>query len=451
MKDATEDMAASGRGVRGDGFAVDAAMAIRARSVRGQRLLLWAILLCLVGFFVWAYGAVLDEVVRGTGKVIPSSKVQVVQNLEGGIIKQINVAEGQRVSPGEVLLVIDDTRFDSSLQESRTRELSLQAKAIRLAAEADGLDEMPQVDDEIRRMLPGIQEQQRKLFDERRHQLTVNRRILEAQQVQKRQAVAELAARRDRVARSLDLASRELRVTEPLRDQGAVSEVEVLRLRRQVSDLRGELAEIEQAVPRVESELAEVRQRVIELDSGFRTDARAELNDVTAELQAMQAGNIALEDRVRRTQVRSPIDGVVKSLGVRTVGGVVQPGMDLVEIVPVGDNLLVEARVKPRDIAFLRPGLPAKVKLTAYDFAIYGGFAAQVEHISADTFVDDNGEAFYLVRMRTVERDLERGDRPLSIIPGMTAEVDILIGEKTVLSYLLKPVLRARENALREP
>lgn len=440
-----------GQGARGDGFAVDAAMAIRARSIRGQRLLLWTILLCLVGFFVWAYAAVLDEVVRGTGRVIPSSKVQVVQNLEGGIIEQINVSDGQRVATGDVLLVIDDTRFESSFQESRTRELSLRAKAARLAAEADGLDGMPALDDEITGGLPAVQEQQRKLFDERRQQLVANRRILAAQETQKQQAVAELSARRDRVARSLGLATRELRVTEPLRDQGAVSEVEVLRLRRQVSDLQGELAEIDQAVPRVESELAEVRQRMIELDTGFRKDARAEFNEVTAELQAMQAGNVALEDRVRRTQVRSPIDGVVKSLSVRTVGGVVQPGMDLVEIVPVGDTLLVEARVKPRDIAFLRPGLPAKVKLTAYDFAIYGGFDAQLEHISADTFVDDNGEAFYLVRVRTMARDLDRGDRPLSIIPGMTAEVDILIGEKTVLTYLIKPVLRARESALREP
>lgn len=440
-----------GQGARGDGFAVDAAMAIRARSIRGQRLLLWTILLCLVGFFVWAYAAVLDEVVRGTGRVIPSSKVQVVQNLEGGIIEQINVSDGQRVATGDVLLVIDDTRFESSFQESRTRELSLRAKAARLAAEADGLDGMPALDDEITAGLPAVQEQQRKLFDERRQQLVANRRILAAQETQKQQAVAELSARRDRVARSLGLATRELRVTEPLRDQGAVSEVEVLRLRRQVSDLQGELAEIDQAVPRVESELAEVRQRMIELDTGFRKDARAEFNEVTAELQAMQAGNVALEDRVRRTQVRSPIDGVVKSLSVRTVGGVVQPGMDLVEIVPVGDTLLVEARVKPRDIAFLRPGLPAKVKLTAYDFAIYGGFDAQLEHISADTFVDDNGEAFYLVRVRTMARDLDRGDRPLSIIPGMTAEVDILIGEKTVLTYLIKPVLRARESALREP
>lgn len=440
-----------GRGAGADGFAVDAAAAIRARSVRGEQLLVWAMLLCVVAFFVWAYFAVLDEAVRGTGKVIPSSQVQVVQNLEGGIVKQLNVAEGDLVTPGQVLLTIDDTRFDSSLQESRLRSLSLQAKGIRLRAEAEGLDALPVFPAEITDALPRIFEQEQRLFAERRNQLEANRRILGEQQAQRHQAIAELKSRSERLARSLALTEKELRVTRPLREQGAVSAVEVLRLERQVNDLRGELDETRLAMPRVEAELAEVEQRRVELDAGFRKEARADLGEVSTELSTLNAGNVALEDRVRRTQVRSPIRGVVKSLLVRTVGGVVQPGMDLLEIVPVGDSLLVEARIKPRDIAFLRPGLPAKVKLTAYDFAIYGGLEAQVEHISADTFVEENGDAFYLVRVRTREPSLVKDGRAYSIIPGMTAEVDILVGEKTVLSYLLKPVLRARDAALREP
>lgn len=435
----------------GDGFAVDAARAIRGRSVKGQQVLLWVMLLCVIGFFAWAYHAVLDEVVRGNGKVIPSSKIQVVQNLEGGIVERINVAEGELVEPGQVLLVIDDTRFDSSLQESRLRELSLLATSIRLRAEAEGVAEMPRLSAEILSILPDAQARQRELFDERREQHQASQRILDEQLAQRRQSVAELQARRDRLERSLGLAQRELSVTRPLRDQGAVSEVEVLRLQRQVSDLRGELEETRQAIPRVEAELAEVEQRRIELDASFRKDALAELNEVSTELGAMSAGNVALEDRVRRTQVTSPIRGVVKSLLVRTVGGVVQPGMDLVEIVPVGDNLLVEAKIRPKDIAFLRPQLPAKVKLTAYDYAIYGGLDAQVERISADTFVEDNGDAFYLVQVRTMEPELYKAGRRFTIIPGMTAEVDILVGEKSVLSYLLKPVLRARDAALREP
>jgi adhesin transport system membrane fusion protein len=439
------------RGPRADGFVVDAAAAIRTRSVRGQQLLTWIIFLCLVAIFVWAYLAVLDEVVRGSGKVIPSSQVQVVQNLEGGIVKQIDVSEGELVTPGQILLTIDDTRFDSSLQESRIRSLSLQAKLIRLQAEAEGLDVMPQVPAEVSQALPQIFEQERQLFAGRRSELEANHSIFAQQVAQKRHSIAEMSSRSARLERSLGLTEKELKVTRPLRDQGAVSEVEVLRLQRQVNDLRGELDETKLAILRARAELAEAEQRRVELDAGFRKEVRAELNEVSAELNAFNASNVALEDRVRRTQVRSPIRGLVKSLSVRTVGGVVQPGMDLVEIVPVGESLLVEAKVNPRDIAFLRPGLPAKVKLTAYDFAIYGGLEAQVEHISADTFIEENGDPYYLVRVRTTEPTLVKDGKPFSIMPGMTAEVDILVGEKTVLSYLLKPVLRARENALREP
>lgn len=439
------------KGGRADGFVVDAAAAIRARSVRGQQLLVWVIFLCLGVTILWAYFAALDEVVRGSGKVISSSQVQVVQNLEGGIIEQITVAEGELVNPGQVLLTIDDTRFDSSLQESRMRSLSLQAKLIRLQAEANGLAAMPEMPQEIAEVQPRIFEQEKRLFAERRSESDANHQILGEQVEQKKHAIAEMKARRGRLKRSLALTDRELKVTRPLRDQGAVSEVEVLRLQRQVNDLRGELDETKLAILRVEAELEEAEQRLIEQDAGFRKEVRMELNEVSAELNVFNASNVALEDRVRRTQVRSPIRGVVKSLLVRTVGGVVQPGMDLVEIVPVGESLLVEAKVNPRDIAFLRPGLPAKVKLTAYDFAIYGGLEAQVEHISADTFLEDNGDPYYLVRVRTTEPTLVRDGKPFSIMPGMTAEVDILVGEKTVLSYLLKPVLRARENALREP
>jgi len=436
---------------QGERFVVDAATAIRTRSVRGERLLVWVMLLCLLAALVWAYFAELDEVVHGTGKVIPSSQVQVVQNLEGGIVEAIRVAEGELVEQGQVLLVIDDTRFDSSLQESRVQLLSLRARSIRLAAEAGGQEAMPELPAEVEEGLTRIYAQERELFAQRRGEHQAGQRILREQRVQKEQAIAELSARARRLDRSLELTEKELRVTRPLREQGAVSEVEILRLQRQVNDLRGELDETRLAIPRAEAELAEVGQRMVELDAGFRKEARAELNEVMAELNSLSASNVALRDRVDRTQVRSPIRGVVKSLLVRTVGGVVQPGMDLVEIVPVGDSLLVEARVRPRDIAFLRPGLPAKVKLTAYDFAIYGGLEAQVEHISADTFTEEDGESYYLVRVRTEDPSLVRDGRSFAIIPGMTSEVDILVGEKTVLSYLLKPVLRARESALREP
>lgn len=449
MTSATTQLAS--RRPTSDDFVTDAGAAIRSRSVRGEGLLLWIVAAFFALFLVWAFFAVLDEVVRGVGKVIPSSQVQVIQNLEGGIVEEIHVREGEVIDADQVLVTIDDTRFDASLQESRLRALTLEARLSRLQAEADGLQTLPAMAERITAELPRVAQQEQALFNERLRGRQANRRILQEQQAQKKQTIAELAARVDRLSGSLGLTEEELAVTRPLQDQGAVSEVEILRLQRQVNDLKGELAEARLALPRAQAELVEVEQRLIEFDARNREEIRAELNEVDGELEALNAGNVALADRVQRTQVRSPIRGVVKALQVRTVGGVVQPGMDLVEIVPVGDSLLVEAQVNPRDIAFLRPGLDAKVKLTAYDFAIYGGLDAQVEHISADTFVEEDDEPYYLVRVRTQEPALERGGQAFPIIPGMTAEVDILVGEKSVLSYLLKPVLRARETALREP
>ncbi len=432
-------------------FATDAGAAIRAQSVQGGRMIVWLIVLFCLAFLVWANFAVLDEVVRGSGRVIPSSQVQVVQNLEGGIVEAIDVAEGDTVEQGQVLLHIDDTRFDASLRESRARELGLLAKSVRLKAEAEGQEELPELPAEIGEALPNVAHDERQLHAQRRSQLAAGKQVLAEQVAQKRRAIDEWLSKQKHVGRSLKLAEKELKLTRPLRDQGAVSDVEILRLEREVNELRGDLAQARLTVPRLEAELAEVQQRMRELELGFRQEARAEYSEVVAELNAMAAGNVALEDRVVRTQVRAPIRGVVKKLLVNTVGGVVQPGMDLVELVPLEDSLVVEAKLKPKDIAFLRPGLPATVKLTAYDFAIYGGLAARLEQISADTFVEEGEEPYYQVRVRTERPALIRAGRSHAIIPGMTAEVDILVGKKSVLDYLLKPLLRAQASALREP
>lgn len=432
-------------------FAVDAGAAIRAQTVRGGRMMLWVILLFFGSFLVWAYFAVLDEVVRSTGKVIPSSQVQIVQNLEGGIVKTIHVGEGDTVEKGQVLINIDDTRFDASLRESRVRELGLLAKSMRLKAEAEGLGEIPELPSEVRETLQGVAQEEQQLYRQRRAQLEASKQVLAEQESQKRRAIDEWKSKQKHIGRSLSLAEKELKLTRPLRDQGAVSDVEILRLERETNELRGNLAQARLTIPRLEAELSEVTQRVRELELSFRKEARAEYGDVVGELNAMTAGNVALEDRVVRTQVRAPIRGVVKKLLVNTVGGVVQPGMDLVEIVPLEDSLVVEAKLKPKDIAFLRPGLPATVKLTAYDFAIYGGLDARLEHISADTFIEEGEDPYYQVRVRTERPALISGGRPHAIIPGMAAEVDILVGTKTVLDYLLKPLLRAQASALREP
>lgn len=431
-------------------YAADAGAAILAERRPGRQALIWLVFLSVMAGLVWAYFAEIDEVVKGRGKVIPSNQVQVVQNLEGGIVERLLVREGDVVEPGQVLLRIDDTRFGSSLQESRLRVLGLQAKAARLRAEADGGGQAPEFPAELVQESPELARREERLFAERRQQLAAGLEVLKQQLAQRRHQVGEFEAKARKVAQSLALTREELNMTRPLVEQGAISEVEVLRLRRQVNELRGELEETRAAIPRSESQLAEVEYRIGELKLQRRQQARAELNEVLAELAGLTAGNEALADRVDRTAVRAPVKGVVNKLLVNTVGGVVQPGMDLVEIVPLEDSLLVEARISPRDIAFVRPDLAAKVKLSAYDFAIYGGLDAQVEHISADTFKSERDEPYYLVRVRTEQTELRRDGEVLPIMPGMTAEVDVLTGKKTVLSYLLKPILRARANALRE-
>ena len=429
-------------------YLADLAAGVERQNPRGGRFLLWGVVLFVVTAVYWASVAELDEVTRGVGKVIPSSQVQVVQNLEGGILAEILVFEGDVVEEGETLLRIDDTRFASSYREGRASYLNLKAKAARLRAEADGgLFEAPE---EVQRELPDLVQRESNLFRSRADELATNVGILSRQLDQRRQELSELKVKEQSLSRSYRLLERELQLTAPLEKEGVVSEVEVIRLERQLNDLKGELEATRLAIPRIRSTLEEAEQKVAEIQLEFRSDAREALNETLAELARVSEANQALEDRVKRTWVRSPVHGTVKRLMVNTVGGVIQPGMDILEIVPLEDSLLVEANIRPRDIAFLRPGQDVTVKLTAYDFAIYGGLDASLEHISADTITNEEGESFYLVRVRTDRNFLGTEEAPLPIIPGMQTEVDILTGKKTVLTYLFKPVLRGMNNALTE-
>ena len=413
-----------------------------------SRVILWTVAAFLLAAIAWAAWAELDQVTRGQGKVIPSRQVQVVQNLEGGIVSEIKVEEGDIVDEGQVLLRIDDTRFASTYKESRLHYLALRAKVARLAAEAQGEPYEPP--EEVVKERPELVAQERRLYETRKEELQAQLEILKERVRQREQALKELQAKEKHLAKSLQLASRELKLTRPLMESGAVSEVEILRLERQVNDLRGELETTRLSISGAESRLEEAKRSVEEGVLGFRNKAREQLNAVQSELAGVAEANIALEDRVKRTAVRSPVRGTVKQLFVNTVGGVVQPGMNLVEVVPLEDSLLVEARIRPSDIAFLHPGQKAVVKFSAYDFAIYGGLEAKLEHISADTITTEEDESYYRVRVRTKKGYLGTEANKYPIIPGMTATVDILTGKKTVLEYLLKPVLRAKEYALRE-
>lgn len=417
---------------------------LQQEPLRARALLRLAVLFLLL-LVLWAAYAELDEVTRGDGKVVPTSQVQVIQSVDGGIVEELPVREGQLVEAGQLLLRVDSTRFLSTMLESRASLLALQAKALRLQALTQGGSFIPPP--ELLRDAPDIVAQEMRLYRSRREEISAQVSISQNQLMQRQQELNEVRARKEQAERGLELMLKELNATKPMVATGAVSEVEVLRLDREVARLRGDREQAEAQISRVQAAIQEATRRIEEVQLTARNQMSAELSETMSKLSSMSEGGRALADKVKHADIRSPVRGTVKRLLVNTVGGVVQPGKEVVEIVPSDDALILEAQVSPRDIAFLHPGQEAMVKFTAYDFSIYGGLAAEVVNISADSVVDEKGNANYLVRVRTRKASLGPN---LPIIPGMVAQVDILTGKKTVLAYLLKPVLRAKANALSE-
>jgi len=424
--------------------------AMLQQAPRIQRLLLWAIIVFVLVAIVWAYFAEIDEFTRGQGRIVPSGDVQVVQNLEGGILADLFVAEGDVVERNQPLLLMDDTMFSSTLRERALQIVQFQAKVARLQAEADGSG----FDEEWTKLgkEPGdpLAKNERDLYESGLAEFKSHVRALDQKVEQKKQELSSARLHRNSLANSYALLNKELSFTRPLVSEGAVSRVELLRLERQVNDLKGDLGRARFAVPQLQAEYQEAQTNSETYTQNFANEARRELNEINAELARLEEGNETYSDRVARTTVRSPVRGTVKQIKVKTIGGVIQPGMDLIEIVPMDDSLLVDARVLPSDIAFIYPSQPATVKFTAYDFSIHGGLPAEVIQISPDTLVDDEGISYYEVRLKTDSSVLGHGDASLPIIPGMTVEVDILTGKKTILGYILKPILKTRQLAFRE-
>ncbi|MEG0859669.1 MAG: HlyD family type I secretion periplasmic adaptor subunit [Pseudomonas sp.] len=426
----------------------DVAGATLQDSPRLSRVTVWLAAALLLVALLWAWYAVLDEVTMGEGKAIPSSKIQVIQNLEGGIVTEIFVREGQMVNKGDTLLRLDDTRFQSNKGESEADRYALTAQVERLSAEAEGRPF--EVSAEVRDKAPQVAEDELSLYQSRLRRLTSEKQTLSEQLRQKTQELAEFRSKAEQYRSALALLQQELNMSTPLVGTGAISPVEILRLKRSTVEARGSLNATTLAIPRAEAAVAEIKSKIEESEAGFRSEAAKELNEKRTDLSKITASSIAIDDRVTRTTVVSPVHGIIKLLKVNTIGGVVQPGSDLLEIVPLEDNLLIEAKVRPQDVAFLHPGQTAMVKFSAYDYTIYGGLKAKLELISADTVTDDKGNSFYLIQVRTDKNHLGGDNKPLLIIPGMTATVDIITGHKSVLDYLLKPVLKARTEAMRE-
>lgn len=429
------------------GYTSSLSEALLEQAPRGASALLWAMALFIAAAIAWANWATLDEITRGDGEIIPSRQLQLVQNLEGGIVADILVREGDLVEEGQVVMRIEDKRFTASVEENRVRLLELTAKAARLDAEAN--DHPLEMPEDFPPEYQSMVDQEIKLFNTRRSELEANLAVLREQRQQREQELREAEARMGQVRRSYNLLLREQRITEPLLGEGVISEVEFLRLKRQVNDLRGELSGIELSMPRIKSTIDEIDQKQLELQLQFRNAARGELNEVAAEQARLRETLGGMQDRIRRTDVRAPVKGRVKQLLVNTIGGVVRPGDQLLNIVPWEDRLLVEARIRPADIGQVRVGQDAVVKVSAYDYTIYGGLPAKLIYISPSTIVNEQDETYYLVRLETDRPFLGDGQQ-MPLIAGMTVSVDILTGEKTVLQYLLKPITRARQRALTE-
>jgi len=426
---------------------VDAA--VRRKGHAFAYILSLSVAVLLVLFVVWARFTVLDEVTRGMGQVVPSQRVQVIQNLEGGIIQEILVDENQIVNKGDTLARIDNTVAASHFREAAAKAIEHRAAILRLTAEINGEASVDfSVEDQD--FDPQLLQDQKAIFDARRRQLDVEVNVLRAQLNQRKQEIVEMQSRREQLERSLSLAREQRAAVKPLVDQGVYPRTDFLAIERDISSLQGDIDALRLGIPRIKQSAEEAEKRIEQRRAELQAQALDELNRRRVELNSLREIMAAGEDRVTRTDVRSPVRGTVKQLLLSTVGGVVRPGESIMEIVPLDDTLLIEARIRPADIAFLHPGQKAMLKISAYDFSIFGGLEGYVEAISADTIEDERGESFYNVKLRTKTNTMIYRGESLPIIPGMTASVDILTGKKSVLAYLMKPILRMKQNALRE-
>jgi adhesin transport system membrane fusion protein len=392
---------------------------------------------------IWASIAEVDEFTLGQGKVVPSQDIQLIQNLEGGIVAEILVSEGELVEKNQVLMRLDDTRFSSSMKENSLNLDFLKLKVERLKAEATGAIFEPEVQS-------AFADAEVELYQRHQQELAQQQAILTSQLEQKLLALSELKSRLQTTTANQKLTLKEYKYTKPLVIKGAVSEVEVIRLQRSVNDINSEVKATRIGIQRTIAEIDELESKKTGLLLSFQAEAQAELNQLQAEVAQLTESSLALDDRVERTLIRAPVKGRIKQVNANTIGGVVQPGVDVMQIVPFEDQLMVEVQVSPKDIADIHPEQSALVKVTAYDFSIHGGLQGKVVHISPDSITNEKGESFYLVKIKTHSRSLQNTGSDMQIIPGMTVEAGIQNGKKTIMAYLLKPILKTKQNALRE-
>ncbi len=422
--------------------------AVVERSPKHLILIVFVIALFFLFVIVWMAWAKIDVVVRGSGKVIPARQVQLVQSLEGGVVSEILVKEGDFVDVNQALLKLSDVAFSSSFQENQLKAHELKAKSLRLQAEAYGKAFL--LDKQLEVVAPSLIQSEKSLYDSNKQQLDETISIYEEQVRQQQKSLEEAESKARQLKRSLDLLKKELKIKEPLMKDRIISEIDFLQLQQRESEMEGELEIANISIPRLQSLIQEAKGKLEQHRLDFKNQAKRELNEVNAEIARIAETQTALEDRVNRTILRSPVKGIVKRLYANSINGVIEPGRPALEIVPLGESLVVEVKIKPSDIASIEINQKARLKFTAFDFAIDGSLDGTVIFVSADTSTNEEGESFYIVRIHPDHPYLGHRKKQRMIKVGMTTEADIITAKKTILEYLLKPINRGLEKALKE-
>ncbi len=422
--------------------------AVLQKTPKRSKLILYFWLLTIAVFIIWANIAKVDEIVRSSGKVIPSGENKVVQNLEGGIVEEILVKEGESVSKGDILIKIKNIKSKSDLAQYISKKNELSAKLQRLYAQANL---KPLVyKKSFKSKHPKLVKREESLYKTNLLDLQAKKETLKKQIVQKNDILKETKAKIKNLKKSYGFIKEEIKISKPMVKEGIKSKVDFLKLQREANNVKTELDNSVNSIPAVKTSISEIKSKIKELELSFKTKSKKKYNDVAGELDRIEKKIVSFQDTVNRTNIKSPVDGIVKKLYVNTIGGVVKPGMDLVEIVPKDKNLIVEVKVRPKDIAFIYPGQKALVKFTAYNYSIYGGLKGKVIGISPDTVTDKKNKTYYIIRIKTDKERLTHNGKDLKIIPGMIVRADIITGKRTILDYILKPMLNSKDYIFTE-
>jgi len=422
--------------------------ALRMRPATPVYVLLFTIMAFVAFVFGWAAVTEIDILTRAQGQVVPTQEIQIVQSLEGGILEELLTAKGERVKKGQVLLRISDVAFSSEERGTQARFLSLKAKKARLEAESSGKDFT--LCEDITKQIPDIAANEKALYESRQKELQSAYDMQDEQINRAKAELAEVVAQINRLYKNRKLLNKELSITKEMVAKRAVPKLDQIRLERESADISGQIEARGQEKKGLEAELASVRSQRAAQSDKFRSIALEELNEVKTQIASLKESLKSIGDRVDRAELRAPVDGIVNQIMVRTIGGVVEPAMKLVEIVPADDELKILAKAKPEEIAFLEPGQPVRVKITAYDPQRYGSLQGVLIRVAANSVSERDGSVTFEVEARTNKNYLGTPEKPLPITAGMIANIDIITGKRTILTYLTKPFHRGLSHVFRE-